>query len=150
MITLNDLGFSITLPERWDGRIFRGSSGAAILQAGSFPLPEYDADLGFGAEDTMPADGIYLNIADQGEPGPWLTPGVWEKATLPIQVGPEHITMFEGSPAESLAGRWAILNGHCLLIHVAFGVAAPAKQQIAIANGVLATFAIAARLAVIQ
>lgn len=150
MLTLDDLGFSIALPEGWDGRIFRSVSGATVLQAGNFPLPEYDTDLGFGAEETMPAEGIYLNIADQGGTGWWLTPGVWEELDLPIQVGPEHFTMFEGARAESLACRWAIVADHCLLVHVAFGVAAPSSQQIAVANSVLATFVITPQLAVVR
>lgn len=150
MITLDDLGFSMALPEGWDGRIFRSSSGATILQAGSFSLPEYDADLGFGAQETMPSDGIYINVADQGEPGEWLAPGVWEEVALPIQVGRNNLTMFEGSFVESLACRWAIVHGRCLLVHAALGLPPPSDRQIAVANAVLATLTVAPQPAVVR
>jgi hypothetical protein len=137
-------GLSITLPESWDGRIYKhGPEYGTVLQAGNFELPAEDNDIGEKTVKSLVeshSDRIYINILDHGPPQPeW--PG-WVQGTLPLSVSRSDFGIFGGvGPCavckRQLALRHVIVNGHALIVLVSFGTRRPSDAAMAEANDVL-------------
>ena len=65
---LSGFGIAATLPEGWDGRVFRSaSSGNGVLQAANMELPPADeTDFGFNVVARIPPEGVYVALLDLG------------------------------------------------------------------------------------
>jgi hypothetical protein len=57
-------GIEIDLPDGWEGRIYRRPEGQPILHAASFALPADDGDFGSASVAGMPANGVFIVLAE--------------------------------------------------------------------------------------
>lgn len=91
----------VTLPDGWEGRIYRRHGGDPTLHAATFALPANDGDFGSEATARMPPGGAFLVLTEY-RPGGGLVPGegLFAARTIPHPLVPRHF-----HPRALLVGR---------------------------------------------
>ncbi len=84
-------GITVSLPDGWDGRIYRRPEGDPTLHAASYALPVKDGDFGTGATARMPSGGAFVCLTEY-RPGAGLEPGqgLFGAPAIPLPLGAEH------------------------------------------------------------
>lgn len=141
-VTLEGPGMRLDIPKGWTGRSKVGGTKGSlpILQAGNFPLPSSDDDLGSSAESLLPNQGIYINIIHYSpESAPRLTDPTVKK--LPLKLELSDFGAYEGAIAANHARVSVIDNGEYFVVDAALGDDfSKAPQLLGDANNVLASF----------
>jgi hypothetical protein len=57
-------GITVTVPARWEVRIFRRGGGGATVHLANFALPPTDGEFGTRATQAMPSDGLFLTLTE--------------------------------------------------------------------------------------
>ena len=140
--TIAGNGMRLGLPTGWTGRIKIGGDlgGLPILQAGSFPLPTPDDDVGSVAERGLAPGAVYVNIIHYDTAPTRLDRSV--QTTLPIRLQPAAFAQtYEGAIAPTHAREAAVVAGEYFVIDVSLGEShGPSAQLLGVANRVLSTF----------
>jgi hypothetical protein len=143
-----DYGLSLTLPSGWSGRIYNeqpaGSPIAANLQAGNFPLPAEDDDVGTSAAKVMHPDSVLLILWEALGTGGGFH---YQKLSGPPQLAPQDSTVpLEGFPPDhALARIFFETAGRKFELIAEFGQSRLTPALLDEANGVLKTLAITPR-----
>lgn len=136
----------IAIPAGWTGRSRLGgdTGDLPVIQAGDFALPELDDDLGSVAQTGLAPDAIHVNLIDYG---PGSASGA-EVRSGPPRITRETLGGYSGGVAKGFARTQTAVDGHSIVVDVAFGRSEPSVDQLRRANEILATFsAVPARTA---
>jgi hypothetical protein len=145
-VRLSGHGLAIELPDRWEGRIYRRPGGHPILHAGSFRLPQDDADFGTQAIQAMGGADAFLALLEY-EPSSAGTP-LFNEPRIPRPVHASDLSpkaFARRIPGRLGVQRFFTVHGtrpFCLYLVVSKGLAAPAATPLAVANEVLGTLSI--------
>jgi hypothetical protein len=134
-------GVSVTVPARWQGRIYARPGGLPILHEANFRLPPNDDDLGTKASMRMGARGIFIVLLESG------TKTGFRQARLPIRVRrSDFLPRFKGAPpSHAFAQRRFITRNRSFSVWVQFGERKPSNAMLRRANIVLGTLRITAQ-----
>jgi hypothetical protein len=132
---IEDLGFALTLPSGWDGRLTRPPAPhAPQLVAGNFLLPPEDGSV---LTQRLPPGGVRLIVWDYGAP---------RYPPPPTQAVPSvsraDLGSFEGVPADHTTGSYSFVTGGRLFQLVATFPDSPSEELLRETNEVLATLEI--------
>jgi hypothetical protein len=132
---------SITVPDRWDGRIYERPGGLPILHAANFRLPTNDDDFGTKATLRMGSQGIFIVLLESG------TRTGFKHARLPIQIRrSDFLLQFKGvPPSHGFARRRFTTHNRGFSLWVQFGRRKPTDVMLRRANTVIGTLLITAR-----
>jgi hypothetical protein len=142
-------GIRVALPEGFHGRITRssGPGGLAVLHAGNVPLPEPGIDdLGGGAVERIPPDGVFLALVEAGDEAAGSV--LYASEEIPRISRDEPAAGVASGPIPDRAGgvqRFFTAAGRPFSLYVAVGSRADAEALVAQVNGVLGTLRIEGR-----
>jgi hypothetical protein len=136
---------TIELPDRWEGRIYRRPGGHPVLHAGSFRLPDDDADFGTQAIRAMGDADAFLAVLEY-DPSSAGTP-LFNEPDIPRPIDASDLSpraFPHRVPGRAAVQRFFTAHGtrpFCLYLAVSKGGAASARS-LTMANAVLATLRI--------
>ena len=140
-----DYGVSLTLPAGWSGRIYNeqppAAQSAAFLQAGDFPLPQRDDDVGTSAAASMHAQNVLIIMWEAFGAGGGFDYVPLSKAPQ-VTSGDFGVSLEGFPPGHDLARLFFELNGRKFVLIVEAGTSAVTQSQIDTVNAVLATLQI--------
>ena len=138
--TLSRYGLTITLPTRWQDRIYKRRSGLPVLHAANFRLPQPDDDVGTKAIKAMRKSSVFIALLESEGTGG----ARFRKLAVPPQVRQaDFVAMFEGVPASHAFARLLFTTRRRYFqLWVQFEVRPPSARLLRQANRVLETLRI--------
>jgi len=133
-------GVSVTVPARWDGRIYRRPGGLPILHVANFRLPANDDDPGTKASVRMGSRGIFIVVLERDAKTGFT------HMRLPIQIRrSDFLPGFKGIPvSHAFTQRRFETSNRSFSLWVQFGRRKLSNAMLSRANTVIGTLLITA------
>lgn len=139
-------GLQVTLPERWEARLYRrdapgsgwaGESNNPVLHLGNFPLPPGRGDFGTGAVEVMSAAHAFVSLLeyDAEEAGRRLFAAVGRPVLSVRDFAPNALQ--RRLPGQLGCQRFFTENGRPFCLYVVLGSRQHAAALVAEVQGVL-------------
>ncbi len=137
-------GLSVTMPDGFEGRIFRrapvaGSTTYAVVHVATFPLPDEVADFGGGAVTLMGRDDVFVVLFEYGPES--IGTALFARQGIPRYLAPSDFSttvLRRGVPGHAGTQQFFTESGRPFTLYAVVGSSARRAVTVPKVNSVLA------------